>query len=98
MTNIYRRTFPRDDIMDFIHYLSGKYPACFFMEPSLKRPLKKNILDDLAKDNVLDADKREAAFGYYTQDWNYEYKLLAGAERIDLNGRKAGVVTEQEAS
>jgi sRNA-binding protein len=90
------RIFPRDEIESFIEYLAEKYPACFFTNSTLKRPLKKNIILDLEKDNTLDADKREAAIGFYTKDWNYEHKLQAGVERIDLDGKRAGTVTEQE--
>jgi sRNA-binding protein len=93
----YRQVMPRGDIETLIRYLADKYPATFFTQPQLKRPLKKNIIADLERTNVLDDARREAAISFYTRDWNYEYVLQAGAERIDLNGQKVGTVTEQEA-
>jgi ProP effector len=93
---LHRRTYPREQIDEMIQHLAEKYPATFFIAPAMKRPLKKNIIADLAKDKTLDDDRREAAINFYTHDWNYENKLLAGVERVDLNGKKAGVVTEQE--
>ncbi len=93
---LHRRIFPREELEEMSRYLAQKYPAAFFAEPALKRPLKKNILADLERDNTLDSDKREAAVTFYTQDWNYENTLQAGAERVGLDGKRAGTVTEQE--
>ena len=93
---LHRRIFPREELEEMSRYLAQKYPAAFFAEPALKRPLKKNILADLERDNTLDSDKREAAVSFYTQDWNYENTLQAGAERVGLDGKRAGTVTEQE--
>ena len=90
------RTFPREDIETFIQHLAERYPACFFVNAAMKRPLKKNIILDLEKENALDAEQRQAAIGFYTRDWNYERTLQAGAERVDLNGKKVGTVTELE--
>ena len=33
---------------------------------------------------------------FYLQSWGYLSCIEAGAERVDLNGKKAGIVTEQE--
>jgi sRNA-binding protein len=68
-----------------------------FTQKHLKRPLKKNILLDLEHDGVLDDDRREAAVSYYTQGWDYEAVLQAGAKRVDLDGKEVGTVTETEA-
>ena len=89
---------PREQIEELIQYLATTYPKTFFVQPHLKRPLKKNILLDLDKDRVLDDERREAAFNFYTRDWNYEQALQAGAKQIDLNGKEVGTVTEQEES
>jgi sRNA-binding protein len=90
------RILPRETIEELIVYLAATYPKAFFTQPQLKRPLKKNIIVDLERDRVLDDDKREAAVGFYTRDWNYEAALQAGAKRIDLTGKEVGTVTEQE--
>jgi sRNA-binding protein len=90
------RIMPRSQLEELIDYLSVKYPKTFFTQPHLKQPLKKNILLDLERDRVLDEEKRVAAVTFYQNDWNYEATLLAGAKRIDLDGKEVGTVTEQE--
>lgn len=79
-----------------IAYLADKYPKTFFTQAQLKRPLKRNIVDDLEKDRVLDQERRSAAISFYTQDFNYERALQAGAKRVDLNGKEVGTVTTLE--
>lgn len=96
MNATYSRTIPRAQIEDYIGYLCQRYPKCFFTNPHLKRPLKKDILDDLEKDGVLDDEKRTAAVAFYTRDWTYQSLLQAGTERIDLDGNRAGTVTQLE--
>jgi sRNA-binding protein len=90
------RTFPREELDLMIKYLADRYPAAFSTQPHLKVPLKKNIVDDLEKDGVLDDERRNAVINFYTQSWDYEYKLLAGAKRVDLNGKSVGAVTPTE--
>ena len=62
----------------------------------MRQPLKKSIVADLEKDRVLDGEKRTAAVAFYTNDWTYQRALQAGVGRIDLDGTKAGTVTELE--
>ncbi len=38
------RTFPREELEAMIEYLATKYPAAFFTQPSMKIPLKQNIV------------------------------------------------------
>jgi sRNA-binding protein len=94
---LHRRTFAREQLEDFIKEPAFSYPKCFVTDSRFKRPLKKNIILDLEKDDILDNERREAAISYYTRDWNYEWKLEAGAKRIDLDGKEVGTVTETEA-
>jgi sRNA-binding protein len=93
---LYRRLFPREQLEDFVAELVFSYPKCFVTDSRLKRPLKKDIMLDLEKDKFLDDERREAAISYYTRDWNYEWKLEAGAKRIDLDGKEVGTVTKTE--
>ena len=90
------RTLPRETIEELINYLAETFPKAIFTQPHLKRPLKKNVIADLEKNNILDPDKREAAIGFYTRDWAYERTLQAGAKRVNLNGVEVGTVTETE--
>jgi sRNA-binding protein len=86
--------YSRETLEGWLDHLVQKYPGCFYREPGLKRPLKKGIENDLRDDSAIDA---EPVIAFYTRDWNYQASLQAGANRIDLYGKKAGTVTEQEA-
>src|SRR2546429_8991493 len=94
MYNQHARTFPKEQLLDCIHQLATRYPACFFEDPRLRRPLKSTIISDLQKEGA--SDLVFAGVNYYTRNWTYQNCLQAGAERVDLDGKKAGIVTEQE--
>src|SRR5258705_9486141 len=93
---MHRRVFPRERLEDPVKELAFSYPKCFSVGRRLKRPLKKNIIVDIEKDGMLDDERRFAALAFYTHDWKYEWKLEAGAKRIDLDGKEIGTVTETE--
>jgi ProP effector len=87
----------RDECDAIIAALAKRYPACFFEEPKLRRPLKKNILTDLHEDGVqFTAEETAAAVKWYESHFAYQYALQAGAKRVDLTGREAGTVTPAE--
>lgn len=89
--------YPRQELEEFVIYLADKYPKCFVVDPRMRRPLKRDIVADLQKAKVLDGDRVTAAVNFYTQNWTYQkLAIQAGLERVDLDGRKAGAVTEQE--
>jgi sRNA-binding protein len=89
--------YPRPDLEDFVTYLADKYPKCFVVDPRMRRPLKRDIITDLQKEKVLDDDRVAAAVSFYTRNWTYQKcAIQAGLERVDLNGNKAGIVTELE--
>jgi ProP effector len=90
------RTIPREQLEESIRELADMYPRCFITNGRMRLPLKIGIEADLRQDDV-DEDTISAV-SFYTQSWNYLQCLQAGAERVDLDGIKAGVVTEQEAS
>ena len=90
----YPHRHERDEIVD---YLAEKFPKCFFSAPNLRRPLKRNIIEDLDRLGVLNTEKLRLAIGWYQSNFTYQRTIIAGAERIDLEGRKAGTVTETEA-
>ena len=92
----YARPIPRPTLEEYVEFLSTKYPRCFFVDPRMRQPLKKGIVADLEKDQALDDEKRAAAIAFYTNDWTYQRALQAGVERVDLDGNKAGTVTELE--
>jgi sRNA-binding protein len=89
----------QDDNNQFILMLVDHYPKCFFEEGRLRRPLKQDIIIDIKKDTSFDVtpEKITAAVQWYQSHIGYDYNTIAGAKRIDLQGRDAGTVTEQEA-
>jgi sRNA-binding protein len=97
-TTDYRICLSRDQLVGLVDQLAVKYPRAFITEPARRLPLKKNIILDLEQDGVFDGATREAVVRYYQRNFGYEYSLLAGAKRIDLNGKEVGTVTEQEQS
>jgi sRNA-binding protein len=91
---IFPKPYPREQLEQCIRYLADRYPGCFFEDPGQRRPLKTNLVADLQKDGV--SEEIIAGVSYYMRHFGYLRCLQAGAERVDLNGKKAGVVTEQE--
>jgi sRNA-binding protein len=80
--------------VEAIQHLTTKYPATFFEDARLRRPLKSTILTDLQEDDASAEFLSGAEF--YMKSWGYLGSLQAGTERVDLAGKKCGVVTEQE--
>jgi ProP effector len=101
MTNTAHRgiTMPhyhRDERDEFIRYLAEQFPKCFFEEPTYRRPLKKNIIDDLEKRKVLNREKLLCTLSWYEGHFTYCYTVIHGAQRVDLDGQPAGIVTLKE--
>jgi sRNA-binding protein len=86
----------RDERDARIKYLADKYPKCFFEDPHQRRPLKHNIIEDLEKENVLNHEALVQVLDWYKNHFAYRYAIIAGADRIDLDGNKAGTVTPRE--
>lgn len=87
---------PRETIIS----LSELFPKAFFDEPRLRRPLKKNIVDDILALNLSELGGLEiqSAVEWYTSHYGYHKGMAyAGAQRIDLDGRVCGTVTATEA-
>jgi sRNA-binding protein len=80
--------------------LCESYPKCFFENPKQRRPLRKDITADITKDKhfVVAPEMITAAVEWYKTHIGYDYAMsIAGAKRIDLDGKEVGTVTEQEA-
>lgn len=90
---------PRYESEQIVRMLGEKYPQCFFENPKLRRPLKKDIVDDMINDGFPAAPALlTAAVNWYQSHFGYHYALQAGAERIGLNGKVVTKVTPQEAT
>jgi sRNA-binding protein len=94
----------RDDIERCIEALSEIYPAAFFVSGRLRRPLKIGIAKDIKADLAADPDSElkfsdiDQVLAWYTNHVGYQYACsVAGVMRVDLDGAKAGTVTESEA-
>jgi ProP effector len=77
--------------------LVARFPAAFTLDPTLVRPVKLGIKDDLYGQSEISHRRITAALRTYC---NSEYYLKAsteGAVRIDLAGEPAGTVTATEA-
>jgi sRNA-binding protein len=94
----------RDDIERCIEALSEIYPAAFFASGRLRRPLKIGIAKDIKADVAADPDSElkfydiDQVLAWYTNHVGYQNACsVAGAVRVNLDGAKAGTVTESEA-
>jgi sRNA-binding protein len=91
------RQLNREEIETIIALLAKHYPACFFLEPKQRRPLKKNIVADIQREGFpIDSAFLTQAVTWYEQRFAYQYALQAGACRVNLDGKEVAVVTEQE--
>jgi ProP effector len=75
------------------------FPKTFFNEGRLRQPLKNNIVADIKKLNEpsLADCNIGAAVDWYMNHIGYDYCCVAGAARLDLNGKITGKITEKEA-
>jgi ProP effector len=90
---VYYHRHERDEA---IGYLAAKFPKCFFENPAHRRPLKHSIVLDLEKESGLDREKLVQVLDWYESHFVYRRGMIAGAERVDLDGKKAGTVTPAE--
>ena len=85
--------------LELIGVLAERFPACLAVNPSYRRPLKLGIhVDILAQlsDTIAPRDL-SAALRIYVSNRKYLKALVAGADRVDLNGMPAGTVTAEHA-
>jgi sRNA-binding protein len=89
--------YNRQEIESAIELLADAYPRCFFLDPAQRRPIKKNIVNDLIRDGIaLAPELLSAAISWYTSHFGYQLTLEAGVKRIDSHGKEVGTVTELE--
>ncbi len=75
--------------------ISELYPNVFNRDAV--KPLKIGIQEDLLADEKLSKGKVKRALASYVRAPQYYKSLLAGADRVGLDGAAAGQVTEAEA-
>jgi sRNA-binding protein len=87
----------REESEAAIRTLANSYPKCFFENPRVRRPLKRNILADLEKDGApVDPELLPHVIRWYESHFGYQYQIRAGAKRIDLNGKEVQAISETE--
>lgn len=85
-----------------VELLKAHFPLCFRDIKDIK-PLKKGIKQDLVKLlgtlEIVIGDKAcmVSSLAYYVNSIAYHKSVVAGAERIDLEGNNVGIVTAEEA-
>src|SRR5262245_49239073 len=85
-------------ILAVISLLAEKWPCCFSIIESGRRPLKLGIRDDVlaALGGAISAGRVSAALRWYVSSPEYQRQLPHGAWRVDLNGRPAGTVSQED--
>lgn len=95
------KTGPIDPIIRTIGLLQKHFPLAFPKKPNPKVPLKIAIHKDLfahSEELGLSQSEIRAALKKWCKGRRYSACLVAGAARIDLQGKAAGYVTEKEAA
>lgn len=80
--------------MAALQLLMEAYPKTF--DRNNVRPLKIGIQEDLIADEKVSKNKIKRALASYVRSLNYYRSLREGAERVDICGEAAGVVTKEE--
>ena len=90
----------RDERDELVKHLATTFPAAFFESPESRLPLKRDILGDLTRTCATAPSTLEQTLNWYTSDFAYQRKILAGNSRIDLDGKPVAKITiaEQEAA
>ena len=102
-----RASAPKPKWLIYMQYgvelLRTYFPTCF-KDASEVKPLKKGIKQDLIKqlstmERIVTEDKAcmVQSLAYYVNTVAYHKSVVEGAERIDLEGNPAGIVTAEEA-
>jgi sRNA-binding protein len=73
------------------------FPAAFTHDPTLVRPVKLGIKDDIYTQSAISRRRITAALRSYCNSVHYLRVSTEGAVRIDLTGEPAGTVTTTEA-
>jgi ProP effector len=81
-----------------ISVLAAKFPKCFAVPDTRRRPLKVGIDTDLlaALGGSIRRTELIRALAMYCSSEGYLERLLTGACRVDLEGKPAGVVSADD--
>ena len=85
--------------LDLVCILAKRFPAAFAIKPSYRRPLKIGIHHDIAAQlgDTISPRVISDALRIYVSNSKYLKALVAGADRVDLNGMPASTVIAEHA-
>jgi sRNA-binding protein len=83
---------------DLIDILADLWPQCFAVYEARRRPLKLGIRADIVATGAVTEEEAAAALRLYCSNRGYLRHCRVSADRIDLNGDRAGIVTMAEAA
>jgi ProP effector len=85
---------------DLIAVLADWWPHAFSVFERDRKPLKRNIHDDIlaAAKGAISPDELKIALRFYCANFRYLQACVEGAARIDLDGEAAGSVSADEAA
>ena len=85
-------------ILVVVSLLAEKWPCCFSIIESGRRPLKLGIRDEVLAGlgGAISAGKVSAALRWYVSSPEYQRRLVHGAWRVDLNGNPVGIVSQED--
>jgi ProP effector len=83
---------------DLIVRLAERFPHCF-VTGYARKPLAVGIYEQLlaVPDLNLTPHKLKRALGYYVGGGGYREGIVAGAQRLNLDGTVAGIVSDRDA-
>jgi ProP effector len=83
-----------------IALLAERWPACFSVYQGDRKPLKVGIHLEIiaALDGAVTPAKLSRALRRYTSNRSYRARLIAGAQRVGLEGEPSGTVTAEQAA
>lgn len=74
--------------------LVAMFPFCFAASGEPKRPIKIGIRQDImARTDAFTSLELYCGLGHYTNKPSYLRAMIEGADRIDIDGNPAGVVS-----
>jgi len=77
--------------------LAAAFPAAFTLDPTLVRPVKLGIKEDIYAQSAVSRRRIAAALRSYCNSVHYLRASMEGAVRLDLTGKPAGTVAATEA-
>jgi sRNA-binding protein len=86
-----------EDLNLMLQHLVGKYPKTFAVDSYERQPLAASVLDEVMRREGWTRENATAILKYYHHPWEFRRRFKAGINRIDLDGRANGKLTDEDA-